>query len=66
MLLSENTSQGQHTCFKLCVLADEMRFTALSMALMISWGMHLNVYSLVSKGISSSQKIYLISIFLCI
>lgn len=43
MLLSENTLEGHHTCFKLCVLVDEMRFTALSTAFMILWDMHLNV-----------------------
>lgn len=28
-LLSENTTESHHTCFQLCVLVDEMMFTAL-------------------------------------
>lgn len=52
MLLSENTFEGRHTCFKLVrVLVDEMMFTALPTVLVTSWGMHLSMQFLSWQGI---------------
>lgn len=51
MLLSENTFEGHHTCFKLRVLVDEMMFTALPTVLVTSWGMHLSMQFLSWQGI---------------